>query len=226
MMLDLPVTRFGRTLAFVCAFLLFGLAAQAVAQVSADRAAVEPRSIPFPAAVVEELEATGEAFLPGTGMSVVLGEGITAVVGVAGPPDEQLLIVDGVIAGLSTDETASRIMSSSEVEVMRPLAGDHPGAVRFGRPILLISTRNAPGRPLAQASPAPGAAVFLYGRNATSMGAGAAPLMILDGVIVASGDPGITPDRIDHIEIIKGAAAVELYGSRAANGIIRITTKK
>lgn len=35
----------------------------------------------------------------------------------------------------------------------------------------------------------------------------------------------LKPDQIERIEIIKGAAATSQYGSRAANGVIKITTK-
>jgi TonB-dependent SusC/RagA subfamily outer membrane receptor len=38
--------------------------------------------------------------------------------------------------------------------------------------------------------------------------------------------PGLTPDRIESIEVVKGAAAAALYGSRAAGGVIMIRTKK
>ncbi|MGQ0645952.1 MAG: SusC/RagA family TonB-linked outer membrane protein [Gemmatimonadaceae bacterium] len=51
------------------------------------------------------------------------------------------------------------------------------------------------------------------------------PLVIVDGVIL-NGDIGdINPQDIENIEVIKGAAAATTYGSRAANGVITITTK-
>jgi bla regulator protein blaR1 len=53
-----------------------------------------------------------------------------------------------------------------------------------------------------------------------------APLVILDGVILSAPhtELGIDPERIESIEIVKGAKARELYGSRAQNGVIIITT--
>jgi TonB-dependent SusC/RagA subfamily outer membrane receptor len=58
-------------------------------------------------------------------------------------------------------------------------------------------------------------------------------LFVVDGVILsrpagATGLelPGLTPDRIESIEVVKGAAAAALYGSRAAGGVIMIRTKK
>ena len=51
------------------------------------------------------------------------------------------------------------------------------------------------------------------------------PLIIVDGVIL-NGDIGdINPQDVENIEVIKGAAAATTYGSRAANGVITITTK-
>ena len=54
-----------------------------------------------------------------------------------------------------------------------------------------------------------------------------APLVIVDGVIQSEGTSmeDLRALDIDHVEIVKGSAAVELYGERASNGVIEITTK-
>jgi TonB-dependent SusC/RagA subfamily outer membrane receptor len=59
------------------------------------------------------------------------------------------------------------------------------------------------------------------------------PLIIIDGVIQLPGDrsitrPGMTipPENIQSVEIVRGAAAVALYGERARDGVIVITTRK
>jgi TonB-dependent SusC/RagA subfamily outer membrane receptor len=54
---------------------------------------------------------------------------------------------------------------------------------------------------------------------------GQAPLYVIDGEIVTNIN-GIAPDSIADISILKAAAATALYGSRAANGVVVITTKK
>ncbi len=51
------------------------------------------------------------------------------------------------------------------------------------------------------------------------------PLYIVDGVAV-NGNPNISPDQIQSIDVLKDASATSLYGSRASNGVIVITTKK
>ena len=78
-------------------------------------------------------------------------------------------------------------------------------------------------------------------RGIGSMNASNEPLYVVDGVPVFSGDAGsmsgmlyatnsmlnnLNPDDIESISVLKDAAASSLYGSRAANGVILITTKK
>src|SRR5438034_5931484 len=74
-------------------------------------------------------------------------------------------------------------------------------------------------------------------RGIGSITAGAAPLFVVDGVIVNTGDfsrlnntsnalAGINPNDIESISVLKDAAATALYGARAGNGVILITTKK
>lgn len=78
-------------------------------------------------------------------------------------------------------------------------------------------------------------------RGIGSMNASNEPLYVVDGVPVVSGDPGqmsdkimtsnnvmnsINPADIESITVLKDAAASALYGSRAANGVVMITTKR
>jgi TonB-dependent SusC/RagA subfamily outer membrane receptor len=52
------------------------------------------------------------------------------------------------------------------------------------------------------------------------------PLFVVDGVIVARGMIDLDAVNIESIEVIKGEAVKQLYGDRAANGVVTITTKK
>ena len=52
----------------------------------------------------------------------------------------------------------------------------------------------------------------------------ASPLVLIDGIQAAMGD--INPNDVESISILKDASAAAIYGSRAANGVILITTKK
>ena len=73
-------------------------------------------------------------------------------------------------------------------------------------------------------------------RGVNSISSGTQPLIVVDGVPVFSGNVGgftpanalgdINPNDIESYEILKDGAATAIYGSRAANGVLLITTKK
>ena len=72
----------------------------------------------------------------------------------------------------------------------------------------------------------PGNDVSIQLRTANSIATGQDPLIIVDGVILEGGLADINTEDIDRIEVAKGAAGASLYGSRAANGVIQIFTKR
>ncbi|MCS4301432.1 SusC/RagA family TonB-linked outer membrane protein [Chryseobacterium sp. BIGb0232] len=73
-------------------------------------------------------------------------------------------------------------------------------------------------------------------RGVASINSGTSPLYIVDGIPIFSGDIGgqtstnglgdINPNDIESFEVLKDGASTAIYGSRAANGVILITTKK
>jgi TonB-dependent SusC/RagA subfamily outer membrane receptor len=69
----------------------------------------------------------------------------------------------------------------------------------------------------------PGGAARIAIRGASTMDAGADPLYVVDGVIVES--TSIDQENLASVQVLKGQAATAIYGSRAANGVIIITTK-
>jgi TonB-dependent SusC/RagA subfamily outer membrane receptor len=100
-----------------------------------------------------------------------------------------------------------------------------------------------PGAQITQNSGSPGGGgISVRLRGVNSFISGSDPLYIIDGVIVDNesgqlADLGgrsnpqnrladLNPDDIEHIEIIRGAAAAALYGSRANNGVVQIFTKR
>lgn len=87
------------------------------------------------------------------------------------------------------------------------------------------------------ASGQPGANQQIRIRGIGSINAGSDPLYVVDGVIINTGDvsrltttsnqlAGINPNDIESITVLKDAASTAIYGSRGANGVILITTKK
>jgi TonB-linked SusC/RagA family outer membrane protein len=73
-------------------------------------------------------------------------------------------------------------------------------------------------------SGAPGAPARVEIRGVASF-TDAGPLYVIDGMI-ADANPTISPNDIESIQILKDASAAAIYGSRAANGVIIITTKR
>ena len=92
----------------------------------------------------------------------------------------------------------------------------------------------------------PGAGSTIRIRGANSIGGSIQPLIIVDGVpldnttnygggnTITGGNGGVTqgsrlndinPADIESVNVLKGASAASLYGSRAANGVVVITTK-
>ena len=93
-----------------------------------------------------------------------------------------------------------------------------------------------PGIVLSTNSGQPGASSEIQLRGAGSISAGSSPLIVIDGVPMFSGETSqnsdassiltsLNPNDIENISILKDAAATSLYGSRASNGVIMVTTK-
>lgn len=86
----------------------------------------------------------------------------------------------------------------------------------------------------------PGSGGSVQIRGVGSISAGTSPLYVIDGVVISSETESdiqvgyrstgvlntLNPDDIESITVLKDAAAASLYGSRAANGVILITTKR
>lgn len=91
------------------------------------------------------------------------------------------------------------------------------------------------GTQIGAASGQPGGALNIRIRGISSINSGNDPLIIIDGVQVASAGQttqgsanplnAINPNDIESIDILKDAAAAAIYGAQAANGVILVTTK-
>jgi TonB-linked SusC/RagA family outer membrane protein len=96
------------------------------------------------------------------------------------------------------------------------------------------------GVEINQNSGNPGNAISVRIRGVASLTASSQPLFVIDGVPMNSNDisqlnlggqgingvTGINPNDIESIDILKDAAATAIYGSRGANGVVMITTKR
>lgn len=72
----------------------------------------------------------------------------------------------------------------------------------------------------------PGQGMNVRIRGSVSILAGSDPLYVVDGFPITGDINTLNPDEIESISILKDAASTALYGSRAANGVVLITTKK
>lgn len=98
----------------------------------------------------------------------------------------------------------------------------------------------AAGVQVVASSGTPGGGISVLVRGQTSVSAGNAPLYVVDGVPVVNANlsaqgmggqgtntlAGLNPDDIESISVLKDASATAIYGARAANGVVLITTKR
>ncbi|MDR0542412.1 MAG: TonB-dependent receptor, partial [Dysgonamonadaceae bacterium] len=83
-----------------------------------------------------------------------------------------------------------------------------------------------PGVQLTSSNGAPGATSVIKIRGFSSLNAGNNPLIIVDGAPYSGDLTSINPNDVESMTVLKDAASNALYGSRGANGVIMITTKK
>ena len=94
-----------------------------------------------------------------------------------------------------------------------------------------------PGIVMSSASGQPGSTSQIQLRGMGSISAGSEPLIVVDGVPIFSGKATqystntsilstLNPNDIENVSVLKDASATSLYGSRASNGVILITTKQ
>lgn len=83
------------------------------------------------------------------------------------------------------------------------------------------------GVTIAQNSGQPGAPSTVRIRGVTTFGGGNNPLWVVDGVVVDAGATAyLNQSDIESVEVLKDAASAAIYGTRAATGVILVTTKK
>lgn len=83
----------------------------------------------------------------------------------------------------------------------------------------------AAGVQVVQPSGAPGTGMSIRVRGATSVQASNEPLYVVDG-IPSDNISGLSPNDIESIQVLKDASSAAIYGARAANGVVLITTKR
>ena len=140
--------------------------------------------------------------------------------------DDAQLLKDVVVIGYGTvkksDATGS-VMSVEADQLNKGLATSPADLLQGKTPGVQITTNSG----------APGAGSTIRIRGGSSLSASNDPLIVIDGLPISStGISGgdvlntINPNDIESFSILKDASATAIYGSRASNGVILITTKK
>jgi TonB-dependent starch-binding outer membrane protein SusC len=148
------------------------------------------------------------------------------------------VVVTGTGAPTERRELGSTVTSVEGTEVNEAPAAQSVDKALQGKVV---------GAVISQNNGQPGGGVSIRLRGTGSILGGAEPLIVIDGVIVENNSEAlvslganagrggaaltnsladIAPGDIDHVEVVKGAAAAALYGSRANNGVIQIFTKR
>jgi TonB-linked SusC/RagA family outer membrane protein len=112
------------------------------------------------------------------------------------------------VTGAVGSVSAEQIAQQPTTNVVEAIKGKVPG-------VDIISTGYKPGD-----------GIQIRIRGTRSLKASNDPLYVLDGVPMAGSIGDINPSDIESIEILKDASATAIYGSRGANGVVLVTTKK
>lgn len=115
----------------------------------------------------------------------------------------------GTIAGSVSTVKAEKVGNVPAPSFDQALQGQTPG-------LTVLAQSGEPSKP---------ASFQIRGTN--SINSGTEPLFILDGVAISSADFNtINPNDIESVSVLKDASSTSIYGARAANGVIVITTKR
>jgi TonB-linked SusC/RagA family outer membrane protein len=147
--------------------------------------------------------------------------GISITLALAGNSLDQVVVV-------SYGKQRQRDITGSVAKVDASAVQD-VAATEFGQKL----QSKVAGLQATQSSGMPGQAMVFRIRGSASLSSGNQPLIVVDGQPISSDVTGgtgdvqlISPDEIESYSVLKDAAATALYGSRAANGVIIITTKQ
>ena len=125
------------------------------------------------------------------------------------------IVVTGVAAATPAKKLTFSVGSADERILQQAPASDAGSALVGKVAGVRVQPSNVPGS---------GPAIQL--RGATSLRTGSGPLIVLDGMLIEGTLANINLQDVERMEVLKGASAATLFGSRAANGVIQIFTKR
>ena len=126
-----------------------------------------------------------------------------------------------VVVGYGTQKR--KLVTGSTFQV----AGDQLAQMNTTNALTAMQSQ-APGVQITQSSTQPGKGFKVSIRGVGTIGE-SSPLLVIDGIVSGTANDGlngINPNDIESIDVLKDAASAAIYGSRAANGVILVTTKQ
>ncbi len=112
-----------------------------------------------------------------------------------------------VSTAAATVVSGKNIAQTNSIDAVNGLQGQSSG-------VSITSTSGQPG------------AAMLVNIRGTGTAGNNTPLYVVDGVVVDGGIDYLDPSIIERVDILKDASAASIYGARAANGVVLVTTKK
>lgn len=172
------------------------------------------------------------------------GAGRTLVISYIGMERQEVFARNGMVVKLTSSDQAlddvvvvgyQTIRKEAKTGSIATVKGDDLASIPETSVDKMLSGKMA-GVSVSSTNGQPGSAATIRVRGTSSIGAGSDPLYVVDGIPVESGNTGalsnsmnaiamINASDIASVTVLKDAAAASIYGSRAANGVILITTK-
>ena len=194
---------------------------------------------PFPGVVVRVKGTDHAALTDLDGKAVIRGAGspVTLVVSMMGYRTEEVAAAPGQSVQVTLSEDTEQLDEVVVIGYGTAKRKDYTGSVTSVRlensPVALAVNSNAleslkgnvAGLDIGATNSA-GGQPSVQVRGQKSISGASAPLIVLDGLIFMGGLNDINPADIATIDILKDASSAATYGSRSANGVLVITTKK
>lgn len=132
--------------------------------------------------------------------------------------EEDVTMLNEVVAvgyGTQSRQTVTTSVSKLDKKVLQNVAMSNAASSMQG---------TIPGLRVVNTSGQPGSSPSILLRGGASINSPGSPLVVVDGIVRSFND--INPSDIESIEVLKDAASTAIYGARANNGVILVTTKK
>lgn len=133
--------------------------------------------------------------------------------------EDAALLDEVVVIGYGT------LKKSSLTGAVAKVGGEEVAAIQANRVDDALAGK-LPGVLIQNQSGEPGADPKIQIRAASSLSGDSSPLIVVDGYPISGSLATVNPNDIESLEVLKDAASAAIYGSRGANGVILVTTKK